>query len=86
MQQLTGIEFSRTGLDAVDSVGYFKISDVKGFSAKIKRLPVVAVTEAKLLALKAQNSNDPDEQLSLMRQAIALTEEALAIYPGRQDI
>jgi hypothetical protein len=82
LQELTGIEFAKAGLRVIDkSRAFLTLSDVQGISVKIRKLPIVAIAEANHLALRAQLLDNIDERLSLLRQAILLSDSAAAIFP-----
>eukprot|EP00029_Vermamoeba_vermiformis_P009310 TRINITY_DN4602_c1_g1_i1.p1 TRINITY_DN4602_c1_g1~~TRINITY_DN4602_c1_g1_i1.p1 ORF type:complete len:870 (-),score=99.91 TRINITY_DN4602_c1_g1_i1:32-2374(-) len=85
VSELTGIEFSTTALHVIDkSRAFLTLSDIQGISVKLRRLPIVAIAEANHLALRAKLLENPDERLSLLRQAIHLADSASSIFPSDQ--
>jgi hypothetical protein len=86
LQELSGIVFSQASIDEVakDPDNYcFVLPDIESITAKIKRLPVVSIAEARNLVLRARQHSNQPERMSLLKQSIGMMEEALRIYPGR---
>jgi hypothetical protein len=89
VQELSGIVFSQASIDEVakDPDNYcFVLPDIESITAKIKRLPVVSIAEARNLVLRARQHSNQPERMSLLKQSIGMMEEALRIYPGSETL
>lgn len=85
-QEISGIVFSQASIAEVakNPDNYcFVLPDIENINAKIKRLPVVSIAEARSLVLRARQQPNQPERMSLLKQSIGMMEDALRIYPGR---